>query len=117
MRIGCLTEIKLDEHRVGLTPESAAELVRARHSVAIQQGAGLGIGASDDRYREAGAHVLETAQKVFEDAELVIKNQRTAAERMRDAEAWPNPLHQSPSRARPGSGSRFAAIGRSGYRL
>ncbi|MFZ4069966.1 MAG: alanine dehydrogenase [Caulobacterales bacterium] len=73
MRIGCLTEIKLDEHRVGLTPESAAELVRARHSVAIQQGAGLGIGASDDRYREAGAHVLETAQKVFEDAELVIK--------------------------------------------
>ena len=73
MRIGCPTEIKLDEHRVGLTPESAAELVRAGHSVAIQQGAGLGIGASDDRYREAGARVLETAQEVFADAELVIK--------------------------------------------
>ncbi|MBU6408367.1 MAG: alanine dehydrogenase, partial [Alphaproteobacteria bacterium] len=73
MRIGCLTEIKLDEHRVGLTPESAAELVRAGHTVAIQKGAGLGIGASDDRYREAGAHVLETARDVFDDAELVIK--------------------------------------------
>jgi alanine dehydrogenase len=73
MRIGCPTEIKLDEHRVGLTPESAAELVRAGHSVAIQEGAGLGIGASDDRYREAGAHILETEQQVFADAELVIK--------------------------------------------
>jgi len=73
MRIGCPTEIKLDEHRVGLTPESAAELVRAGHKVAIQKGAGLGIGASDDRYRDAGAHILETAQEVFADAELVIK--------------------------------------------
>jgi alanine dehydrogenase len=35
MRIACPKEIKPQEHRVGLTPESTAELVRAGHDVAI----------------------------------------------------------------------------------
>ena len=40
MRVGCPKEIKTQEYRVGLTPESAAELVRAGHEVLIETGAG-----------------------------------------------------------------------------
>ena len=55
MLIGCPREIKNQEYRVGLTPESAKELVRHGHTVWIESGAGLGIGADDGQYRSAGA--------------------------------------------------------------
>jgi len=73
MRIGCPTEIKAREYRVGLTPESAGELIHAGHQVFIQSGAGLGIGADDDQYRKAGAIIVVDAKAVFEAAEMVIK--------------------------------------------
>ena len=47
MRVGCPKEIKVHEYRVGLTPESAAELVRAGHEVLLETKAGEGIGAPD----------------------------------------------------------------------
>ncbi|MBY0448612.1 MAG: alanine dehydrogenase, partial [Hyphomonadaceae bacterium] len=73
MRIGCPKEIKPQEHRVGLTPESAAELVRAGHQVVLETGAGLGIGAEDARYIAVGAEIAPTAAAVFERAEMVVK--------------------------------------------
>ncbi len=73
MRIGCPTEIKAREYRVGLTPESAGELIHAGHQVFIQSGAGLGIGADDEQYRKAGATIVADAAAVFEAAEMVIK--------------------------------------------
>jgi alanine dehydrogenase len=73
MRIGCPTEIKVDEHRVGLTPESVAELIGAGHTVRLQQGAGAGIGADDDRYRMVGAEIVPTASAVFEGSDLIVK--------------------------------------------
>jgi len=73
MRIGCPKEIKPQEHRVGLTPESAAELVRAGHHVVLETGAGLGIGAEDARYIAVGAEIAPTAAAVFERAEMVVK--------------------------------------------
>jgi alanine dehydrogenase len=73
MRIGCPKEIKVREYRVGLTPESAAELVRAGHEVLIEKGAGLGIGAADDRYVQVGCQILPDAKAVFEKAEMIVK--------------------------------------------
>lgn len=73
MRIGCPKEIKPQEYRVGLTPESAAELVRAGHSVSIEAGAGLGIGAGDERYVQIGATIAPNAAAVFADAEMIVK--------------------------------------------
>ena len=43
MRIGCPTEIKNHEYRVGLTPESARELIASGSEVWIESGAGMGI--------------------------------------------------------------------------
>ena len=59
MLIGCPREIKNREYRVGLTPESAKELVRHGHEVWIESGAGNGIGADDGEYRSAGAKIVD----------------------------------------------------------
>lgn len=73
MKIGVPREIKNQEYRVGLTPESVAELVRAGHEVAVEAEAGLGLGAADTDYAGAGAQILPTAAAVFELAEMIVK--------------------------------------------
>ena len=73
MRIGCPREIKNREYRVGLTPESAKELVSHGHEVWIESGAGLGIGAGDDQYRASGARIVPDAASVFGECEMVVK--------------------------------------------
>jgi len=73
MLIGVPKEIKVDEYRVGLTPESVAELIANRHSVVVETQAGVGIGADDDQYVAAGARILATAADIFEQADMIIK--------------------------------------------
>lgn len=73
MRIGVPTEIKKQEFRVGMTPESVGELNRAGHEVFVQKGAGLGSGFSDRDYTDVGATIEPDADAVFAAAELIIK--------------------------------------------
>jgi len=73
MRIGVPTEIKKQESRVGLTPESVGELVRAGHDVFIQDGAGIGSGFANQAYTDVGAEIVANADAVFEAAELIVK--------------------------------------------
>ncbi|MFT4583413.1 MAG: alanine dehydrogenase [Gammaproteobacteria bacterium] len=73
MRIGVPTEIKANEYRVGLTPSSVAELRKHGHSVVVQAGAGAGIHASDEAYRNAGAKIESAVERVFESCELLVK--------------------------------------------
>ncbi len=73
MLIGTPKEIKNHEYRVGLTPESAAELVGHGHEVLIESGAGLGIGADDAAYNEAGASIVQSAEEVFARADMIVK--------------------------------------------
>src|SRR5690606_36440387 len=73
MLIGCPRETKNSEYRVGLTPESTEELVRRGHEVWIETDAGLGIGADDERYRSAGATIIEEAAQIFERCEMIVK--------------------------------------------
>lgn len=73
MRIGTPKEIKNHEYRVGLTPESAAELTGHGHEVLIETGAGLGIGADDDDYTKAGASIIKTAEEVFAGSDMIVK--------------------------------------------
>jgi len=73
MLIGCPREIKNQEYRVGLTPESAKELVRHGHEVWIESGAGVGIGADDAQYEAAGAEIVATAEKILVECEMVVK--------------------------------------------
>jgi len=73
MRVGSVREIKEDEYRVGLTPESAGELVARGHDVWIEAGAGQGIGALDDEYLAVGCVVQPDARSIFEACELIVK--------------------------------------------
>jgi alanine dehydrogenase len=73
MLIGSPREIKNREYRVGLTPESAKELHRHGHPVWIESGAGLGIGATDAQYRDAGAVIVDGPEKIFAECEMIVK--------------------------------------------
>lgn len=73
MRIGVPTEIKKQESRVGLTPESVGELVRAGHEVAIQANAGVASGFTDEEYKAVGAAIQPDADTVFASNELIVK--------------------------------------------
>ncbi len=73
MNIGTVRELKVEEFRVGLTPEGADALVRGSHHVLIESGAGLGSGFSDDNYRSIGAEVIDSADEVWRRSELLVK--------------------------------------------
>ena len=73
MKIGVPKEIKNNEYRVGLIPDSVAELTAKGHQLFIEKNAGAGIGFSDLDYRYAGAQIVETAGAVFAQAEMLIK--------------------------------------------
>jgi alanine dehydrogenase len=73
MRIGVPKEIKVLEHRIGLTPGSARELHAHGHQLIVESCAGQGIGMDDDAYRNAGASIVATAADVFGQAEMIVK--------------------------------------------
>ncbi len=73
MRVGIPTEVKNNENRVAITPAGVSELSRRGHSVLIERGAGLGSGISDDAYRLVGASIVDTADEVWSQAELLLK--------------------------------------------
>ncbi|MFL6661435.1 MAG: alanine dehydrogenase [Rhizobacter sp.] len=73
MRVGVPREIKVQEHRVGLTPMAVREYVSHGHEVLVQAGAGMGIGAGDAAYVAAGARIVANAADVFVAADMVVK--------------------------------------------
>jgi alanine dehydrogenase len=73
MRIGVPKEIKDHEFRVGLTPDSARELIHRGHEVIVETGAGKAIGFSDDLYMSSGAEIKYSAKDVFANSELIVK--------------------------------------------
>jgi alanine dehydrogenase len=73
MKVGVPKEIKDHEYRVGLVPSSVAELVHRGHTVLVERGAGTGAGLGDDDYRAAGGTLVEGSDRIFGDAELIVK--------------------------------------------
>lgn len=73
MRVGVPKEIKTHEYRVGLTPGAVREYAKDGHNVVVEANAGVGIGATDEDYRKAGAQIVPTAQEVFATAEMIVK--------------------------------------------
>ena len=73
MKIGVPKEVKNNEYRVGLTPDSVQVLSSLNHQVFVQSGAGLEIGFTDELYQSSGAQIFHSAAEVFELSELIIK--------------------------------------------
>jgi alanine dehydrogenase len=99
MLIGCPMEIKPQEFRVGMMPAAVQEAVAAGHEVIVEAGAGLGAGFTDEAYRAAGAAIVETAEEVFERAEMVVKVKEPQAverKRLREGQVLFTYLHLAP---------------------
>ncbi|HKJ09704.1 MAG TPA: NAD-binding protein, partial [Gammaproteobacteria bacterium] len=73
MRIGIPREIKTLEGRVALIPDACADLVKAGHEVLLERDAGLRAGYPDDQYRQAGVKVVDDAEALYGQAQLLLK--------------------------------------------
>ncbi len=73
MIVGTVREVKVEEHRVGLTPDGARDLARQGHRVVVEAGAGSDSGFPDETYQAAGAEVLVSAVDVWSAADLLVK--------------------------------------------
>ncbi|NET10943.1 MAG: alanine dehydrogenase [Symploca sp. SIO2B6] len=72
MDIGVPKEIKDQEYRVGLSPDSVAVLKSRGHQIFVETEAGLGSGFTDDDYLNAGAKIVPDPQMPWE-MDLVVK--------------------------------------------
>jgi alanine dehydrogenase len=73
MIIGVPKETKTDEYRVGLLPVGAHLLSGDGHTVLIEKQAGLGSGFTDQQYSAAGAQVVNSADEIYAQAEMIVK--------------------------------------------
>jgi len=73
MKIGVPKEIKPQENRIGLTPESVKTLVSEGHEVLVENNGGFEAGFDNDQYKKVGAKIVEQASDIFNDAEIIVK--------------------------------------------
>ena len=73
MRIGVPKEIKLQEHRIGLTPESVKTLVDKGHEVLVENNGGFEAGFTNEDYKNVGAKIEDKASDIFKKSDLIVK--------------------------------------------
>ena len=73
MIIGVPKEIKLQEHRIGLTPDSVKALTEKKHEVLIQNNGGFEAGFTNEDYLKSGAKIINNPDEIFKKAELIVK--------------------------------------------
>lgn len=86
MRIAVPKETAAGERRVALVPENVARLVKQKHEVRVEKGAGGAAGFLDAAYEAAGAIAVADAALAMEGAEVVA---RVRAPNTREAEEIP----------------------------
>ena len=102
MLVGVPKEIKDSEYRVGLVPSTVRELTLKGHRVLIEKDAGVGAGLADDAYVAAGAEIAASADRVFAEAELIVKVKEPLAperKKLRHGQVLFTYLHLAPDRA------------------
>ena len=73
MKIGVPREIKPQENRIGLTPESVKILTSNDHEVLIESNGGFEAGFDNEQFKSAGAKIIDKAEDIFNDAEIIVK--------------------------------------------
>ena len=101
MKIGVPREIKNHEYRVAITPAGVHEFTRHGHEVFVERTAGLGSAIPDDDYTAAGAKILDSADEVWAEGDLILKVKEPVApefHRMREGQILFTYLHLAASR-------------------
>ncbi len=73
MKIGLPKEIKPQENRIGLTPDSVKQLTSNGHEVLVESNGVFEAGFENDHYISAGAKIVDKAEDIFNDAEIIVK--------------------------------------------
>ena len=73
MRIGVPKEIKPQENRIGLTPESVKTLTSNGHEVLVENNGGYEAGFDNEQYKKSGAKIVSKAEDIFNDSEIIVK--------------------------------------------
>ena len=73
MKIGVPKEIKPQENRIGLTPESVKILTSNNHEVLIENNGGFEAGFYNEQYKRAGAKIIDKAEDIFSDSDIIVK--------------------------------------------
>tara|TARA_B100000029_G_scaffold89864_1_gene79582 strand:+ start:1591 stop:2706 length:1116 start_codon:yes stop_codon:yes gene_type:complete len=73
MRIGVPKEIKPQENRIGLTPESVKVLTGNGHKVLIENNGGYEAGFDNAQYEASGAKIVNKPEDIFNDSEIIVK--------------------------------------------
>lgn len=73
MIIGIPKEIMHGEYRVAAIPETVKKLVDDGHTVLFERHAGEGAFYHDEQYEQAGAKLYDDVQKLFDDADVILK--------------------------------------------
>ena len=73
MIIGVPKEIKLQEHRIGLTPDSVEVLTTKGHEVLVQDNGGFEAGFSNEEHKNAGAKIIKDSEEDFEKSGIIVK--------------------------------------------
>jgi alanine dehydrogenase len=73
MIVGVPKEIKPGENRLAMVPAGVESLVRNGHDVLVEKGGGLGSGFEDDAYVDVGAAIIDTADEVWAQSEMIVK--------------------------------------------
>jgi alanine dehydrogenase len=87
MKVGIPREVKNHEYRVALTPVGAHELTQHGHEVLVEKDAGVGSQISDADFVAAGARIIDSADDVWGESDMVLKVKEPVAEeyhRMRE---------------------------------
>jgi alanine dehydrogenase len=102
VRIGVPKEVKNHEYRVAITPIGVHELVANGHEVYVEKDAGVGSQVADEAYVAAGATIIDSADDVWAEADMVLKVKEPVAEeyhRMREGQVLFTYLHLAADRA------------------
>ena len=73
MIIGIPKEIKNNEFRVSITASGVHAYIAAGHQVLVEKNAGVGSGILDADYIQAGAKIIDSADEIWQKAELIQK--------------------------------------------
>ena len=73
MKIGVPKEIKPQENRIGLTPDSIKNLISNGHEVLVENNGGFEAGFYNDQYKSVGAKIIDKAEDIFNDSDIIVK--------------------------------------------
>ncbi len=73
MHLGSISEDKIVEKRLAVTPEIAKKYINLGFKLSLPNGYGSHLGFKDEEYKNAGADLLENEKEIINNAEIIIQ--------------------------------------------